>query len=339
MNQQLLETIPLSRVQNQVHCRDQRTGQRYQPIDVFRGLAILGMVFFTVTLRLSSDLPDPLRHNVWGSIHVGDFILPMFLFASGLSLAFYLQKNLDQNKGRFVQNVIGRFSKLAFVGIALSLFSANGLLEMDEVMLSALLFLMSVVLARFQWKLILGIIFCINLSYLALIHFELVPIFIGHYLGGYPAALYYLPLMLVGLVIGKGIQTKGIWCTSNQIVISTIFVFFLLFTIMIPLNKMTATPSFIMLSILVSVLTFAAVEKITSWVNWVKKIAVIGKKPLRYWITMYCVFLIPLWLYIEFSHHHLPLMFPWYVAIGISGGLMILLYILDILFEHITLSN
>ena len=50
------------------------------------------MVFFTVTLRLSSDLPDPLRHNVWGSLHLGDFVLPMFLFASGLSLAYFLQK-------------------------------------------------------------------------------------------------------------------------------------------------------------------------------------------------------------------------------------------------------
>ena len=124
---------------------------RYQPIDAFRGLAILGMVFFTATLRLASNLPDILRHNVWGSIHLGDFILPMFLFASGLSLAFYLQK---YGKKILHKKMLRRFIILALIGFSLSIFSAYGFLEMDEVMLSALLFITCVALSKLDWKII-----------------------------------------------------------------------------------------------------------------------------------------------------------------------------------------
>jgi predicted acyltransferase len=297
------------------------------------------MVFFTVTLRLSSDLPDPLRHNVWGSVHLGDFILPMFLFASGLSLAFYLKKMENVNKYVLGYTVGRRFIKLVLVGISLSFFSAYGFLEMDEVMLSALLFIACVGLSKLDWKFILGIIFFINLSYIILIHLNLVNIFVGHYLGGYPAALYYLPIMLVGLLIGRGIINNGVWCKSNQIILSTIFCYFLLFTIFIPLNKMTATPSFIMLAVLFSFLLFVFIEKFSINIKYGKRVEYLGKKPLRYWVMMYAVFLIPLWFYVEFTQQSFPLNIPWILGILMSVGLMILLYLLTNLFEYKVLSN
>ena len=310
---------------------------RYQPIDAFRGLAIIGMVFFTVTLRLSSNLPDLLRHNVWGSVRLGDFILPMFLFASGLSLAFYLQKR--ENKRGFKRNIITRFGKLAFVGVSLSIFSAYGFLEMDEVMLSAILFIVCVALSRFNWITFHAIIFFINLSYIVLIQFNQETIFIGHYLGGYPAAFYYLPVMLTGLVIGKGIISKGLWCKSNKITIAMTFFFFLFFLIFTPLNKMAATPSFILLSILFSILIFTVIEKTITRISPLKRLEYIGKKPLRYWLMMYIIFLIPLWFYIEFSNQIFPLNIQWYIAIVISLVLMICLYLISCLIEYITISN
>ena len=312
---------------------------RYQPIDTFRGLAILGMVFFTVTLRLSSNLPELLRHNVWASVHLGDFILPMFLFASGLSLAFYLQKKEKEKRNLFLRSVIGRFGKLALVGVSLSIFSAYGFLAMDEVMLSALLFIACVALSRLNWKIILSIIFFINLSYIALIQLGQVTIFVGHYLGGYPAALYYLPIMLVGLVMGKAIISNGLWCKSNKIMMVMIFMFFLLFLIFIPLNKMTATPSFIMLSILFSLLIFIVIERITPGLSFLRILEYIGRNPLRYWLMMYIVFLIPLWFYIDFSEKILPLDIKWYIGMVISLGLMILLYAISRLIEYITISK
>ena len=219
---------------------------RNHSIDAYRGFAIIGMIFFTITLRLSDDLPELLRHNVWGSVHLGDFILPMFLFASGLSLAYYFQKKQSVTKKVFVQSVLHRFFTLALVGVSLSFFSAYDFLEMDEVMLSALLFIVCVVLYRFNWKIILGIVLVIDFSYVVLMYLNYETIFIGHYLGGYPAAIYYLPVMLIGLVIGKGLNLEGLWCRCNLRTMAMIFVFFLIFSVITPFNKMSASPSFMM---------------------------------------------------------------------------------------------
>ena len=312
---------------------------RHRSIDAFRGFAILGMIFFTVTLRLSSDLPDSLRHNVWGSIHLGDFILPMFLFASGLSLAYFLRKREKEERKVFLVDVIKRFAKLAFVGVSLSFFSAYGFLEMDEVMLCALLFIVCVALSRLDWKIVLGIIFFINLSYIFLMQLNQVDIFIGHYLGGYPATLYYLPVMLTGLTIGKGIISEKLWCEKNKIFVVMIFIFFILFRVFIPINKMTASPPFIMLSILFSFLVFAVIEIVLCNIGVMNKLENMGRKPLRYWVMLYIVFIIPLWFYVEFSRQTLPLQIYWPIGIVISLGLMLFLWSTFHITNYINVSN
>jgi len=308
---------------------------RYKTIDVFRGLAILGMVFFTIPLRLSRNLPDILQHNVWGTIHLGDFVLPMFLFASGLSLAFFIEKYNKEKKKRFRKKAISRFATLALIGISLSVFSAYGFLEMDEVMLSALLFIACVLLSRFNWKINILIIFLINLSYFVIIFYDFENIFIGHYLGGYPAALFYLPIMLSGLVIGRGIIKNHLWCKNNKIIITMIFLFFILFYTFIPLNKMTATPSFIMLSILFSFFVFIIVELFTSKILISKKLMFIGKKPIIYWLLMYIIFIIPLWFYVEFSNQSIPLNLHWSISLLFSLSLIIIFYYSLKFIEHL----
>jgi predicted acyltransferase len=312
---------------------------RNHSIDAFRGFAIIGMVFFTVILRLSINLPDVLRHNVWGTVHLGDFILPMFLFASGLSLVYFLNKMEKEEKPIVLRKIFFRFAKLVIIAILLSNFSAYGFLEMDEVMLCAILFISCVVLSKLNWKILIGIIFFINLSYIFLIYFDMTSIFIGHYLGGYPAALYYLPVMLTGLVIGQGIISEGLWRGSNQTVFWSTFIFFLVFLIFIPLNKMVAAPSFILLSILFSFLVFMAVHIIVSSGIKLKRLEYIGKKPIRYWLMMYIVFLIPLWFYAEFFKQAFPLRLQWYIATILSFGLMVLLYFISRAIDYITISD
>jgi len=312
---------------------------RNHSIDAYRGIAIFGMIFFTVILRLSDTLPDVLRHNVWGAVHVGDFILPMFLFASGFSLAYFFEKEKFEIRKEFVNAVVKRFLLLAFVGVSLSYFSAYGFLEMDEVLLSALLFIGCAVLYRFKWASILGIVLVINLSYVVLMQLNFETIFIGHYLGGYPAALYYLPVMLIGLSVGKGHISKGLWCKENNILIGAIFVFFLVFSVIIPFNKMTASPSFMMLAILFSYLLYIMVD---SWCTsfssliWLQKI---GRKPLRYWILMFLLFLVPLSVYGEISGQSLPFSIQWYYAIGVSGVIIILFYTIACISEYLTISK
>ena len=293
------------------------------------------MVFFSIPLRLSSNLPDILRHNVWGAVHLGDFILPMFLFASGLSLAFFIEKYKKETKKGFRNKVFSRFFRLAMIGISLSIFSAYGFLEMDEVILSALLFLACIFLSRVNWKINIVIIFLINLFYFIIIFYDFETIFIGHYLGGYPAALFYLPIMLTGLLIGKGIIKNHLFCKNNKIIITMIFLFFILFYTFIPLNKMTATPSFIMLSVLFSFFIFIVVELITSKFFISKKLIFIGKKPISYWLLMYITFLIPLWFYVELSRKNLPLNIHWEISLTISLGLIIFLYLFMKLLERL----
>ena len=312
---------------------------RYPPIDAFRGLSILGMIFFTVTLRISKNLPDVLKHNVWGTVNLGDFILPMFLFASGLSLAYFLKKREETEKKVVLKDVLLRFAKLSLIGVLLSFFSAYGFLEMDEVMLSALLFIACFILHRLNWKIIIGIIFFVNLSYFVIIKYDQLTIFVGHYLGGYPAALYYLPVMLSGLTIGKGITSKSLWCRSNQAFMWTTFFSFLFFVIFIPLNKMTASPSFIMLSILFSFGIFAAIDEIVTRNLNLNILQYIGRKPLRYWLNMYIVFIIPLWFYVEFFNQGAPLSIQWYLSVIISLMLMAVLYILSRVIDYITVSD
>jgi len=303
--------------------------KRDHTIDAFRGIAIIGMIFFSLTLKLSTNLPELLKHNVRGSVHLGDFILPMFLFASGLSLAYFLHKREKVKQNIFLYDVSKRFVQLALVGISLSFFSAYGFLEMDEVMLSALLFIGCIALHKFNWKVIICIIFLINLSYIALILLDQTNIFYSHYLGGYPAALYYFPLMLVGLLIGKGIISSGVWCKRNKITIALIFVFFLIFWIFIPINKLTASASFIMLSILISFIIFVLIDMMVENILSLEKLEKIGRKPLRYWLMMYIIFIIPLRFYIELSTQILPLNITWYLGIFCTIVFIILLLILS----------
>jgi hypothetical protein len=210
---------------------------------------------------------------------------------------------------------------------------------MDEVMLSAILFLCCVALSKLNWKLILLIIFLINLSYISLIQLDRLDIFFGHYLGGYPSALYYLPVMLIGLTLGKGIISDGFWCERNKIVIFIIFIFFILFLPFVQINKMTASPTFIMLSILFSFLIFTIVENIISSKHNFTKLKYIGRKPLRYWLMMYIVFIIPLWFYVDFTKQNLPLDINWIIAILVSIGLLILFYKISCSIEYINISN
>lgn len=298
---------------------------RNPSIDTFRGVAIIGMVFFTLTLKLSSDLPELLRHNSFESLHLGDFVLPMFLFASGLSLAYFLIKRENIEKRKFKTEVIKRFCRLVIIGIILSSFSANGFFEMDEVMLSALLFIACVLLFKFNWKILICLIFLINISYIALKEFHGTSIFHGHYLGGYPASLYYFPVMLIGFMVGRGIISNGIWSKKNKMIIALTFIFFFISLVFVPIKKLEASPTFMMLSVLFSFCIFILIDLVVKKHRFVE-IEYLGKKPIRYWMMMYIIFIIPAHFYIESNDKEFPLDVQWEFGILISFGLMVLLW-------------
>ena len=123
---------------------DKVNEHRNHTLDVLRGFAILGMVFFTVILQLGKDLPDFLTHNVRGQAHIGDFVFPLFLFASGMSVAYFINKRKSKTKTEFLLDVIERAGKLIGISFLLSIFSTGSILGVDEIMISAIMFVFAV---------------------------------------------------------------------------------------------------------------------------------------------------------------------------------------------------
>lgn len=308
--------------------------RRNRSIDAFRGLAIIGMVFFSLTLKLSQDLPEPLRHNARGMLHLGDLVLPMFIFASGMSLAYFLKKTENLKEDAFYSKVLGRTAKLTIVGIGLSYFSAYGFLEMDEVMLAAVLFLICLVLARVDWKLLLVLVLAIDLSYLILMHYGWDETFQYYYLGGYIAAVYYLPIMITGMLIGNGLLSDKLWCRKNLGTLAFVSICLVITLILFPVDKLAATPSFMMISIIFSILIFTVVNIIIGYVGGSAPLEYLGRKPLRYWLMMFLFFIIPLKLYRTSNNISLPLDIPWTTGILIAVAFMILLAGVSLLLDR-----
>ena len=179
---------------------------RIPSIDLFRGLAIALMVFFTISYWTSANLPEFLKHNEADSLHIGDFVLPMFLFASGMSLVFFHEKR--KGKKGYWLDAIERFGKLVIISAILSIFSAGAFLGMDEVMLSALLFLASLLLLQLPEAYLVSVSLAIPTAYALITAYTgLLPGFGSAYLGGYPAAIFYLPVMLTGVMVGRRVES------------------------------------------------------------------------------------------------------------------------------------
>lgn len=304
---------------------------RIREIDAFRGIAIIGMVFFTMIMRLSRHLPDFLLHNVSFSLHLGDFVLPMFLFASGMSIVFFLDKRKKEKPGTLAMDVVGRFGKLAMIGLFLSPFSTGEALGMDEVMLSGLLFLPSVVLARFDVKKIGAVAAGVIIAYFALAGEGLLPDFTEHSLGGYQGAVFYLPVMLCGVIAGKKLD-KSLELMVGFLAIAVLLMF------MIPACKNCLTPSFMMLSCAISMMVFEGAKRIKSGI-----LEFLGRKPIRYWLLMFLLFVIPLSFYELYSGERIPLGLGALEAIIITIAAMPVFYItsraIDAVLKHLPINR
>ncbi|MBU0532576.1 DUF1624 domain-containing protein [Candidatus Micrarchaeota archaeon] len=302
---------------------------RVKGIDTFRGLSIVLMVFFSLIMRLSDKLPDCLIHNVDDSLHLGDFVLPMFLFASGMSLVFFAKKREKKKKIDYYLDVVERFGKLVLISLFLTPFSAGEMLGMDEVMLSAVLFLITIVLLGFSEIIIVAVGIVVVVAYLILQQIVLLPDFSAYYLGGYSAALFYLPVMLAGVIAGKRMKELG-KVTGIAVIISV-----LLFLV-VPPYKMVASPSFMMLSVVLSLLGFALVKDLE-----IEQLEYLGRKPIRYWVLMFVVLLIPIGFYGYLTSGSTALGFEWPIALILSLLCLPLLYLMSrgIDFVHVHLKQ
>lgn len=314
--------------------------KRDRSIDAFRGISIILMVFFTATLKLSDELPDLIKHNSRGSFHFGDVVLPMFLFASGLSLVYFLEKYGGDRREGIDRKIVGeRFLKLALVGILLSHWSTRGFLEMDEVMLSAILFLGCVLFSKMDWKIVMGLILGINLSYGLLIHLDWDGVFREYYLGGYYAVPFYFTVMLSGFMVGRNTVKEGFLEKGNQALFILFLGYFLISLAISPVDKLEATPSFMMLSVLISLILFCAIREIVQIIPDLGELEYLGRKPIRYWIMMYVGFMIPLMERAWRTDTHLPLDNSWPIAVVGSLTLLVALWLISKVFDSVIMKT
>lgn len=257
---------------------------RLASIDFFRGITIIGMVFYTLLLRFSKELPYLLNHNIKNMFHPGDLILPMFLFASGMSLVFFVKKRKDKNKLQISKDVIKKIIKLLFVWLFISYFATLQFFAVDEIMLNIILFIPCIILVYFSDKVLIFVNLLV-FSFHIYLHYSngLVDISTS-YLGGYQGAILWLPIMSSGVLIARNLENS-----------KKIFVYFLALTFfsffISPPFKMQLTPSFILLSITASILFYEVLKNQRS-----DLIEYLGRKPLRYWVLMFILIIIPLHL-------------------------------------------
>ncbi len=286
---------------------------RVRAIDAFRGTAIVLMVFFSLAFNLSAELPGILKHNQQGETNPGDFVLPMFLFASGMSLVFFAKKRGNADSAAFMMDVIGRSGRLALVWVFLSPFSSGVMLGMDELALSLVLSAATLLLIGLPDNWIAAAALAPVAAYLALGFAGALPDFSGYYLGGFAAAPFYLPVMLAGVIAGRNMD--AVWKLAVAALVIGLALSFAA-----PLSKTAVSPSFIAVSIAVSAGAFLAVGRLG-----LGALEYPGRKPLEFWILMYVLLIIPLVFYAIGTKSDIPLGLPWPLALVVSAACIPLL--------------
>lgn len=262
---------------------------------MFRGLAVVLMVLFTLMMALSPGTAF-FRHNLAGEAHPGDFVLPLFLFASGMSIIFFVEKRASKPRVVFYLDTMERFGLLFGIGMLLSLFSTGTLFDMDEVALSAILFLLTVLALRLPDRAYLGVCAALAAVYYALYRFGMTAaLFDGTHLGGYQAAIFYLPVMLAGAYLGKGILKGEEEADMRmKLLLAVSFVSFIALAFIFPIDKMRVSPSFMALSVMVGTIVFAGVRLLVEDMKMgFAVLEYLGRKPIRYWVMMFAFFIIP----------------------------------------------
>lgn len=279
---------------------------RVRAIDAFRGLAVVLMVFFSMTIRLSGTLPDALKHNVPNSLHVGDFVLTMFLFASGMSLAHFHRKREKNSSSGYFLDVLERLGLFAMVWAFISPFSSGLVFGMDELALNLVLSVAALAVIRMPDAWVATICLVPPAAYFILAKAGALPDFDGLYLGGFAAAPFYLPVMLAGVLAAR--DQDSIW----KIGMAGLVIGLALAPAIAP-DKSVASPSFIFISIAVSAAAFISVEKLgLGWFEYP------GKKPLEFWAMMFIFLIAPLVFNAAATGSDLPLDMPWQIAVVAS---------------------
>ncbi len=111
-------------------------GMRSGWLDHYRGFGIILVLFFSLYGWMYSGDAGFFRHNMPNEIHAGDFVFPMFVFASGVSM-WHFRRKLRKGWNGFADGA-EKFAGLLVAAIIISAFRLFQPYFPDEVALIAL---------------------------------------------------------------------------------------------------------------------------------------------------------------------------------------------------------
>ena len=95
--------------------KQQKQSLRLTSLDVFRGIAISGMIVVNMA-GVADQVYPPLLHADWNGCTLADLVFPFFLFIIGVAIAFSLSKYTSANRGGWsIYGRIVRRSAILFV--------------------------------------------------------------------------------------------------------------------------------------------------------------------------------------------------------------------------------
>ncbi len=106
---------------------EQQPAKRLISLDVFRGIAIAGMILVNM-VGLAEQVYPPLLHADWNGCTPADLVFPFFLFIVGVASAFSLSKYTKENQ--LTPRVYWRIVRRSLILFALGLF-LNGFWNYD----------------------------------------------------------------------------------------------------------------------------------------------------------------------------------------------------------------
>ncbi|MFN4894379.1 MAG: heparan-alpha-glucosaminide N-acetyltransferase domain-containing protein [Pseudomonadota bacterium] len=303
---------------------------RDRQLDLLRGIAVAGMFFFSFVATLSDSLPTVLMHNVPDKVLIGDFVLSLFLFCSGISLAMLYDRHGSLRSLRLWRKLGTRLSQMVVVSIFVTPFSTNQILGMDEMMLNVVLTVPALVVLSVGSRWIWMVAISIWLTHTVLLRSGVIPEVPAEYLGGYRLAVVWLPILLGGTLAHARSQSALI----NQLLIWGALLLVAVVFSGWP-DKMRLTASFGVLSVFLgSALLFILrhFNLMSSWLEY------FGSKPLRMWILMFSL-LGPIRLYAEVEYKKIVLDMLPPVAVFLSLAWMICCYWLSKIIDRMQLKQ
>jgi predicted acyltransferase len=94
--------------------------QRFNELDIVRGLSVIGMILVTVPGAWDQRFIW-LNHTEWRGANLSDMIFPAFLFCVGFSIILSINNRISKGKQQAINHILIRGTLLIVIGIAVAL--------------------------------------------------------------------------------------------------------------------------------------------------------------------------------------------------------------------------